>query len=103
MALSPTQIEIMAQFVISLTIYYGATEIPNDKGHRQFTNPWSLSGGDPGSIFILKESGRVKFGVNVTRSNWMSEKMVQSIASRQQRVPVSPDARSASEPAPRER
>ena len=79
------QIDLMARFIKSLTEYYGATKIANPSGHRQFTNPWAYVGGDGGNIFIVKKTGRVRFGSSVTRSTQMSERMMQSIANREQR------------------
>jgi hypothetical protein len=83
------QIDLLARFVMSLKDHYGAVEVKNDKGHRQFINPWNLMPGDPGYIFILKDSGRVKYGkgTGATQSTFMSDRMVQSIASRRQLKP----------------
>lgn len=82
MYLSLGQIELIGKFAISLKEYYGAEEISNCT-HRQFTNPW-LIGGDkvPGSIWILRTSGEIKFGAMLSRSIRMSERTILKIATR---------------------
>lgn len=83
MTMPDTEIQIMSFFVLALKDHYQARELPRtEKGHRQFINPWSQTGGDPGYIFILATSGKVRFGRSVSRSNPMSSRMIEAIATR---------------------
>lgn len=81
-------IDALAPFISALTEHYGAVEVPA-KPHRCFTNPWAMTEGNP-FIFIRASDARVSYGESISKSMRMSDRLMQSIARREQRIPVKP-------------
>ena len=82
MSIAPTAVDTLVEFVQSLTTHYGAAEIPNGAGHKQYTNPWAEQGGEPLYVFVMKQSRQVRFGRTATSAQKMSDRMIAAVAAR---------------------